>query len=51
MPSSTLLFGSDYSYLAIASANRVLAQAKLSSSLLRAIEHDNAMALFPRLKG
>jgi predicted TIM-barrel fold metal-dependent hydrolase len=51
MPSSNLLFGSDYPYLPIATANRGLAQAKLSPDLQRAIEHDNAMALFPRLKG
>ena len=46
---SHLLYGTDFPYLTIADANSGLAEVKLSGELLRAVERDNALALFPRL--
>jgi predicted TIM-barrel fold metal-dependent hydrolase len=45
---SHLLYGTDFPYLGIATANRGLASLGLSDQLMRAIEHENALALFPR---
>lgn len=43
-----VLYGTDFPYLDIADANRGLAAADLPDDLKRRIEHDNALALFPR---
>jgi predicted TIM-barrel fold metal-dependent hydrolase len=51
MPKTNLLYGTDFPYLPIAGANSGLAAIKLAPDLLRAIERDNALALFPRLTG
>lgn len=49
MSPARLLYGSDYPYLPIATANSI-AKLGLSADMLRAIERDNALALFPRFK-
>jgi len=51
MPRTNLLYGTDFPYLPIAGANSGLAAIKLPAELLQAIERDNALMLFPRLKG
>ena len=50
MSRTHVLYGSDYPYLPIAGANSGLAASALAPDLLRAIERDNALALFPRFK-
>lgn len=45
---SHVLFGTDFPYLSIADANRGLASANLPDDLIRRIEHENALTLFPR---
>jgi len=47
MPSSQLLFGTDIPFVAPESTISELARLQLPASLRRAIEHDNAAALFP----
>jgi predicted TIM-barrel fold metal-dependent hydrolase len=43
-----MLFGTDFPYLSIAAANRGLASANLPDDLMRLIERENALTLFPR---
>lgn len=50
MSRNNILYGSDYPYLSLGVANTGLAAAKLAPDVLRAIERDNALALFPRFK-
>ncbi len=45
---SHVLFGTDFPYLSIAAANRGLASAHLPDDLMRHIERENALTLFPR---
>ncbi len=45
---SHLLYGTDFPYLSILTANRGLASLGLTDDLMRAIERENALALFPR---
>lgn len=47
-PESHILFGTDYPYVSIAAHVDGLANVVSSSATLRAIERDNALALFPR---
>ena len=47
-PESHILFGTDYPYVSIAAHVDGLASVVSSSATLRAIERDNALALFPR---
>ena len=50
MSRTHVLYGSDYPYLPIAGANSGLAASALAPDLLRAVERDNALALFTRFK-
>jgi predicted TIM-barrel fold metal-dependent hydrolase len=43
-----VLFGTDFPYLSIGTANRGLASANLPDDLIRLIERENALTLFPR---
>jgi predicted TIM-barrel fold metal-dependent hydrolase len=49
VPTSQLLFGSDFPYVPIAATANGLDHFGLSSSDLQAVSRDNAMRLFPRL--
>ena len=50
-PESHILFGTDYPYVSIPSHIDGLAKVVPSASALRAIERDNALALFPKFAG
>ncbi len=50
MSRRNILYGTDYPYLPISGANSGLAASALAPDLLRAIERDNPLALFPRFK-
>jgi 6-methylsalicylate decarboxylase len=50
VPTSQILFGSDYPFVRIAEGARGITQVGLSASDLRAIGRDNAAGLLPRLK-
>jgi len=50
VPTSQILFGSDYPFVRIAEGAAGMAQVGLSASDLRAIGRDNAAGLLPRLK-
>ena len=50
VPDSHIMFGSDYPYFSIAGAVTGLQKLELPPDLLRAIERENAEALFPRWK-
>ena len=47
---SQILFGSDYPYVPIAATADGITHLRLSAADLRVIGHENAIALFPRLK-
>ena len=49
-PRDHIMLGTDYPYVAMASTVPDLLKAGFSESDLRAIERDNAAALFPRFK-
>jgi predicted TIM-barrel fold metal-dependent hydrolase len=51
LPASHVLYGSDFPYSPSAGAIAGLAENGFAGDALRAIERDNALALFPRLKG
>ena len=51
VPDSHILFGSDYPYFSIGAGVAGLQRLDLPPALLRAIERENAEALFPRWKG
>ena len=50
VPTSQILFGSDYPFVRISEGARGITQVGLSASDLRAIGRDNAAGLLPRLK-
>ncbi len=50
VPTSQILFGSDYPFVRIAEAAGGMAQVGLSAPDLRAIGRDNAAGLLPRFK-
>jgi predicted TIM-barrel fold metal-dependent hydrolase len=50
VPTSQILFGSDYPFVRIAEGAAGMNQVGLSDSELRAIGHENAEGLLPRLK-
>jgi 6-methylsalicylate decarboxylase len=50
VPSSQILFGSDFPFVAIETTTGPLEQASLSASQVQALNRDNAERLFPRLK-
>ena len=51
VPMSHILFGTDYPFAQAGTVAKGLAGYNFSPADLRAIERDNALALFPRLKG
>jgi predicted TIM-barrel fold metal-dependent hydrolase len=51
LPASHVLYGSDFPYSPSAGAIAGLVENEFSGDVLRGIERDNALALFPRLKG
>ena len=51
LPASHVLYGSDFPYSPSAGVIKGLAENGFSADLLRGIERDHALALFPRLKG
>jgi predicted TIM-barrel fold metal-dependent hydrolase len=51
LPASHVLYGSDFPYSSSAGAIAGLADNDFPGDVLRGIERDNALALFPRLKG
>jgi predicted TIM-barrel fold metal-dependent hydrolase len=50
VPTSHILFGTDYPFARGETVAKGLAAFEFSAADLRAIERDNALALFPRLK-
>jgi len=50
VPNSHILFGTDYPFAQAGTVAKGLAEYKFPPANLRAIERDNALALFPRLK-
>jgi predicted TIM-barrel fold metal-dependent hydrolase len=50
LPSEHLLFGSDYPPVSITETASRLPALHLDGKMLRGIERDNAVALFPRFK-
>jgi len=51
VPDEHILFGTDYPYFSIAASVTGIHQLGLPPALLRAIERENAQALFPRWRG
>jgi predicted TIM-barrel fold metal-dependent hydrolase len=51
VPNSHILFGTDYPFAQAGTVAKGLADYKFAAADLRAIERDNALELFPRLKG
>jgi predicted TIM-barrel fold metal-dependent hydrolase len=51
LPASHVLYGSDFPYSPSAGAIAGLAENELAADVLSGIERNNALALFPRLKG
>jgi predicted TIM-barrel fold metal-dependent hydrolase len=50
VPVSQVLFGSDFPYRGAIEAVEGLANYKLSEADLRAIEYENSLKMFPRLR-
>jgi len=51
VPNAHILFGTDYPFAQASTVAKGLADYSFTPAQLRAIERDNALALFPRLKG
>ena len=50
VPNSHILFGTDYPFARAETVAKGLAEYRFAPANLRAIERDNALELFPRLK-